>query len=223
MYVCNNIYAEILPVQKHTGNRVPGPILHRGDCLNAPLVIAFVPLNCSSMSSMNLQFPHKVPFITKEKMLWCPCPFKNEAYRSGVHLCCAIFLLAQTFCCSVFHSFNKRSQENKAFQVDSGRGNGYTQMYWTNSYTKFRKKKEKKTLGDINKCLTILNSESKLSWHTNVSLTILIKTCLHMPNFVLHRSARQNNPWQLSAPLDSQAIPVKCVNRTGRGPHPQRQ
>ena len=42
-----------------------------------PLSIALVPLKCSSI---NLQFPHRVPF-TKEKMPWCPCPFKNEAYR----------------------------------------------------------------------------------------------------------------------------------------------
>ena len=41
-----------------------------------PLVIALVPLKCSSR---NLQFPHRVPF-TKEKMPWCSCPFKNEAY-----------------------------------------------------------------------------------------------------------------------------------------------
>ena len=42
-----------------------------------PLVIALVPLKCSSR---HLQFPHRVPFA-KEKMPWCPCPFKNEAYR----------------------------------------------------------------------------------------------------------------------------------------------
>ena len=41
-----------------------------------PLAIALVPLKCSSR---NLQFPHRVPFA-KEKMPWCPCPFKNEAY-----------------------------------------------------------------------------------------------------------------------------------------------
>ena len=41
------------------------------------LVIALVPLTCSSR---NLQFSHRVPF-TKEKLPWCPCPFKNEAYR----------------------------------------------------------------------------------------------------------------------------------------------
>ena len=44
---------------------------------SVPLVIALVPLKCSSR---NLQFHHRVPF-TKEKMPWCPCPFKNEAYR----------------------------------------------------------------------------------------------------------------------------------------------
>ena len=42
-----------------------------------PLVIALVPLKCSST---NLQFHHRVPF-TKEKMPWCPCPFKNKVYR----------------------------------------------------------------------------------------------------------------------------------------------
>ena len=50
-------------------------ILHRGnkgDCLHA-----FVSLKCSSG---NLQFPHRVPF-TEEKLPWCPCPFKFEAYR----------------------------------------------------------------------------------------------------------------------------------------------
>ena len=41
-----------------------------------PLVIALVPLKCSSG---NLQFPHRVPF-SREKLPWCPCPFKNEAY-----------------------------------------------------------------------------------------------------------------------------------------------
>ena len=41
-----------------------------------PLVIALVPLKCSSTI---LQFHHRVPF-TKKKMPRCPCPFKNEAY-----------------------------------------------------------------------------------------------------------------------------------------------
>ena len=48
-----------------------------------PLVIALVPLKCSSR---NLQFPHRVPF-TKEKMPWCPYPFKNEAYRPAGRNC----------------------------------------------------------------------------------------------------------------------------------------
>ena len=39
-----------------------------------PLVIAFVPLKCSSR---NLQFPHRVPF-TKENMPRCPCPLKAK-------------------------------------------------------------------------------------------------------------------------------------------------
>ena len=43
----------------------------------SPLAIALVPLKGSSR---NLQFPHRVPFA-KEKMPWCPCLFKNEAYR----------------------------------------------------------------------------------------------------------------------------------------------
>ena len=41
-----------------------------------PLVIALVPFKCSSR---NLTFLHSVSF-TKEKMPWCPCPFKNEAH-----------------------------------------------------------------------------------------------------------------------------------------------
>ena len=46
-----------------------------------PLVIALVLLKCSIK---NLQFPHRVvPFYTKEKMPWCPCP---EAYRPVVFL-----------------------------------------------------------------------------------------------------------------------------------------
>ena len=43
-----------------------------------PLVIALVPLKCSSR---NLQFPHiyRVPFgFTEEKMPWCPHSFKNK-------------------------------------------------------------------------------------------------------------------------------------------------
>ena len=42
-----------------------------------PLVIALVPLKYSCRC---LHFPHRLPF-TKEKMPWCPYPFKNEAYR----------------------------------------------------------------------------------------------------------------------------------------------
>ena len=49
-----------------------------------PLVVALVPFKCSCR---NLQFPHRVPF-TKETMLWCPCPFKNEAY--GPNLWCLL-------------------------------------------------------------------------------------------------------------------------------------
>ena len=54
-------------------------ILHGGnggDC--APLVNALVPFKCTIR---NLQFPHRVVAFTKEKMPWCTCPYKNEAYR----------------------------------------------------------------------------------------------------------------------------------------------
>ena len=44
-----------------------------------PLVLALVPLKCSST---NLQFHFRVPF-TEKKMPWCPCPSKNEAYSPG--------------------------------------------------------------------------------------------------------------------------------------------
>ena len=44
------------------------------------LVIALVPLKCFSR---NLQFPYRVPF-TMEKMPRCPCPFKNEAFKSHI-------------------------------------------------------------------------------------------------------------------------------------------
>ena len=43
-----------------------------------------MPLKCSSR---NWQFPQRVPFI-KEKMPWCPCPFKNEAYMPVWSSCC---------------------------------------------------------------------------------------------------------------------------------------
>ena len=32
-----------------------------------------------------IEFPHRVPF-TKEKIPWCPCPFKNEAHRPDLKL-----------------------------------------------------------------------------------------------------------------------------------------
>ena len=89
-----------LPISGHclaTPLRVPIPGLklyggNEGDCLSGPgflpwcppwpPVNALVPLKSFSR---NLQFPHyRVPF-TKEKMPWCPCPFKNEAYRSAIH------------------------------------------------------------------------------------------------------------------------------------------
>ena len=57
------------------GVQTAGLILHGGNW-SLPLV----PLKCFSR---NLQFSHtghRVLFI-KEKMPWCPCPFKNEAYR----------------------------------------------------------------------------------------------------------------------------------------------
>ena len=37
--------------------------------------IGLVPLK---FYSKNLQFPHKVPFTTGEKMPWCPCHFKTK-------------------------------------------------------------------------------------------------------------------------------------------------
>ena len=46
----------------------------RIDCLHAPGHC----LGALEMFCRNLQFPHRVPF-TKEKMPWCPCPFKNKA------------------------------------------------------------------------------------------------------------------------------------------------
>ena len=70
-----------------------GLILHGGnkdDCLHSPLVIALVPFKFSR----NLQFPQRVP-LTKEKMPWCPCPFKNEAYRH-VSFLSLIFLGVET-------------------------------------------------------------------------------------------------------------------------------
>ena len=60
-----------------------GLMLYRGNkdlhCLHAP-GHCLGALDIHLYSSRNLQFPHRVPF-TKEKMPWCPCPFKNEAYR----------------------------------------------------------------------------------------------------------------------------------------------
>ena len=54
----------------------------KGDLYHYQGENALVPLKCSSRNLQfieNLQFPHRVPF-TEEKMLWCPCPLKNEAY-----------------------------------------------------------------------------------------------------------------------------------------------
>ena len=58
----------------------PGLKLHQdneGDCLRSPDhysgALAIAPVEITI-------FPHRVPF-TREKMPWCPCPFKNEAYR----------------------------------------------------------------------------------------------------------------------------------------------
>ena len=74
-----------------------------------PLVIALVSLKCSSRS---LQFPHRVPF-TKEKMPWCPFPFKKEASRPGMQhhyrTTCepqVWFPFLQMFCCSPKHRQN---------------------------------------------------------------------------------------------------------------------
>ena len=49
-----------------------------------PLVNALVPLKSSSR---NVQFSHRVPF-TKEKMPWCPCPFKKQSIQACM---CFIF------------------------------------------------------------------------------------------------------------------------------------
>ena len=64
-----------------------------------PLVNALVPLKCSST---NLKLHHRVPF-TKEKMPWCPCPFKNEVYSPGIKIkifseCNGIFVKINTAC-----------------------------------------------------------------------------------------------------------------------------
>ena len=45
-----------------------------------PTCLWLLPL-CPLYPSRNLQFPHRVSF-TKEKIPWCPCHFKNEAYRT---------------------------------------------------------------------------------------------------------------------------------------------
>ena len=85
-----------------------GLILHEGSKLPpCPYVIAWVPLKCSSR---NLQFPHWVPF-TKEKMLWCPYPFKKETYRPALHIflrcscnCSCLWCHCCCRCCCYFRS-----------------------------------------------------------------------------------------------------------------------
>ena len=76
----------------------------RGVIASMPPGQCLVPLKCSGR---NLQFPQWLPY-TKEKMPWCPCLFKNEAYRPVVliancrlvrtWLCCpsASLLIAKT-------------------------------------------------------------------------------------------------------------------------------
>ena len=57
-------------------------ILHggnKGDSLHAPMSLPSCPRNTPGSS---LELPPRVGF-TKEKMPWCPCYFKNEAYRAG--------------------------------------------------------------------------------------------------------------------------------------------
>ena len=72
-----------------------------------PLVIALVPLKCSNW---NLQFPHRVPFA-KEKMPWCPYPFKNEAYRPvRIYQICGVFW-TQIWGCWPKHTELKRSSD----------------------------------------------------------------------------------------------------------------
>ena len=58
----------------------PGLMLHagnEGDCLHFPWSLPW----CPGIDPVEIyNFPHRVPFI-KAKMPWCPCPFKNKAYR----------------------------------------------------------------------------------------------------------------------------------------------
>ena len=57
-------------------------VLHRGnegDCFRAPWSIALVPMLCG----WNLKFSYRVPFA-KEKMPWCPCPFKNQSIHAWI-------------------------------------------------------------------------------------------------------------------------------------------
>ena len=46
-----------------------------------PLVIAFVPLKCYKRNLQFLHLPRYSLGYTEEKMPWCPCPFKDKAYR----------------------------------------------------------------------------------------------------------------------------------------------
>ena len=50
-------------------------------------IASVAPCHClgalEMLYSRNVQFPHRAPF-TKENTPWCPCPFKNEAYRPGL-------------------------------------------------------------------------------------------------------------------------------------------
>ena len=55
-----------------------GLILHGG-------IASMPPGHClgarEMLHSRKLQLPHRVVSFTKEEMYWCPCPFKDEAYR----------------------------------------------------------------------------------------------------------------------------------------------
>ena len=57
----------LLTVRFIVGIQATELILHKGNvgnCLDVP------------WDRRNLRFPHRVPF-TKEKIPWCPCPFKK--------------------------------------------------------------------------------------------------------------------------------------------------
>ena len=66
--------------KRHRGNE--------GDCLHAPWSLPWCPWN-AAVEIYN--FLYRVP-CTKEKLPWCLCPFKNEAYSPARHTTCREFL-----------------------------------------------------------------------------------------------------------------------------------